>query len=576
MPKKQSGSKLLSKKKPKTSTLKVPSNRIIQLKAGKFNNNNKPKITSKPSSKVRTSGIGDVNFGQIISTASDVISEGVGLLSGNPGALLNLPNTILKVVDTTKSAVSSLRQDNAPKVVIQKDDISKLQNQKIINELALNVPIVNTSSLPSSTGNQISLPPLRQEEYMSHGRKILRISGAAIIGVVGFGASNAMYKAFNELLTPISSASFGIACSTICQVYQKWRCPQVSWQYIPIIGNDIPGSVHLTCLDGTNASTTPTVDDLSIREHYSPGSAKDSIQLHVKNGPEWYWLTNPASPNDEPLKFYAHQRLEIFMENNNTATGWPSAAGQVLASFVVEFTSMAEYSYSLASRVQSDLCAMWVSSYMGLDKSTHFRIIKRLLDFFIEKQEEVVSTINLNLVQKKNFKNMNKFAIQNRIQYLILKVQNDTRLRISDDLIKEININKNMKDFLFMLSKSYDFGSMIKKYVIYYLKRCLELEIVNSPHDYSIYDLSLFDILKNLKNQLSFFLHYNDPFKDLVLTSDSETDSSDSDQEMDEKAEQELIDKIVEDIDLALDDEIEKEDFKIKKESNIYKIVNKK
>jgi hypothetical protein len=138
------------------------------------------------SSGIRPSGIID----DVISTGMSVGKVLSSVAEGNPAGLLEIPNTVMKVIDTSKNIVRSIQSSDAKEKVVLEDkkDIKSVQDTVILDKLSSVMPVVTTTQLPTSYSTEVSIPEITITRSMSNGKEIDVVRGSylcAAIAVTG-------------------------------------------------------------------------------------------------------------------------------------------------------------------------------------------------------------------------------------------------------------------------------------------------------------------------------------------------------------------------------------------------------
>jgi hypothetical protein len=352
---------------------------LSKTKTLNYNNNIISRKGHKPS------GLTDINFGQIIDTAKDVVSTGARLVAGDPTSLLNVPNTILKVVDTAQSTVKALSKDNAPKVVVDNVDVKQLQNAKVIEHLKQSVPVINTTNVPSVYSSEITLPPLKTSERYVNGFKVLNVTGSSMVSTaITFHSVSSLtfFKAYSSLINPVDAIFFGPRVQQYGLIHQKWRLNTIVANYIPSVGTQIAGQVHLSFMNGTSPTDlAATKTDIAQRESYKPSSVFNQNQLATRGTESFLWCSR-AVASSEQIKFFANQQFEVWTDGNNQ-TVYAQPIGNIMFTFDIDFMHPVEYSYSFMSMPERRLQGHWISNYMTLDYGNHLKFLRLLTNKLI-------------------------------------------------------------------------------------------------------------------------------------------------------------------------------------------------
>jgi len=293
---------------------------------------------------------------------SDIIDTGrtvannIGTMMTDPLAgALQLPNSILKVIDTGKEVVGSFNSSRGPTTqdIALKGQIPinpRSSEQKILDKISQTQPVVVTQGVPSSYNAKVTTNAMTTEEVRVTGAsgrgsaKGVRCRGSQALHPSGIGFSGggvpAFAEAFSCRVAPGSSGIFGTRLTAISGLYQRWRLNALTIFYVPTMPTDVPGNVALTFLDGTtNNATTATLDGISQRESVIMFRASETGSLTFSHIPRDLWIT-PSDVDYDP-KFYIQAIFQCFTYGNYF-TGYPNTAGQLFTVYDVTLFSAAE------------------------------------------------------------------------------------------------------------------------------------------------------------------------------------------------------------------------------------------
>lgn len=293
---------------------------------------------------VQTKGITDINFGQVASTVMDTIGTAGRLAGGDVSAILDVPNTVMKIINTTSNVVSDLKRSDVPvpdKVIgLSSENLNNptVQNDKILTEVKKYIPVVNMSSIPSSYANSVSIPPItRKDGILKNGQRYVNMTGSNMARQVTYSPINAntMLTVLATRVHPnIGSSLFGTRLQTLSQTFQKWRLNKFVIQYIPTQKTSEPGSVYMTVKQGTDLTPPPDVQSMSQNELFSSNTAYSTGSLTVPGNSGWYYTATDATTD---FKFFTTWSLFI-TTLSNISTIVP-VAGEILIHYDVDFAA---------------------------------------------------------------------------------------------------------------------------------------------------------------------------------------------------------------------------------------------
>lgn len=344
----------------------------------------------KTSSGPKSAGI----FDDVLSTAVTVGKNVVDLVEGNPLGLVEIPNSILKVVDTSKNVIRNLTQDDAKtKVVIpDKTEITRKEDQLVLDRLKENMPVMTTTQIPGQYSYEMVTPPMNQSVYFdsSINRNIHRFTGTYNAGSIGNGSSTPVWrKKFR--CSPGDATFTGPRLRYIAGTFQMYRWKSITMHYIPFVGTDSVGMISLNFNEGTDLlnqfqDIQSAPQDVSQREHNNSGPVRTPLQLTVKGRGEWKYLYSSAGSED--LKWFSDMTAGLLIYASGG--GWENyPAGQLFVIYDVEFCSAMDSTYSFYSQLRQTFLSNWVSSSPVSDFDLYLKAMKH---FAINSKVELKSS----------------------------------------------------------------------------------------------------------------------------------------------------------------------------------------
>ena len=291
-------------------------------KLTKTNKSNIQKHISNSQAGIGPSGIEDT-LSDIVSTVTQVAKTGAEVLEMNPMALVDIPQSIMKVVDTSKGIIRDLTngdaKPNKEQVVIPKTEVVRKKDEVVIDNLKKVLPVINTHSIPTTFATEVSVPPMVTRERDYNGKRGLNITGANAGLVINFGTTTALFNSFVSRVTPVdnSGSIFGSRIAAIASNFQKWRLNSLTIQYVPTMPTSYNGNIFMNILEGTEMTIATSVSHLSQRENFSMCTCYYGTTLKMNGSPTWYFTSN-ATAND-PIKFYTGWNVQLYASGNTSS-----------------------------------------------------------------------------------------------------------------------------------------------------------------------------------------------------------------------------------------------------------------
>lgn len=313
--------------------------------------------------KLKTSNEKNI-ISDVLSTGAQIGKNIVDIASDPALGLLEVPSTIMKVVDTTSNIVRNVSKSDAKeKIVLQdKATLNDQANSIVFNKLKEQMPVITTTQIPSSYSTEINQAPLTVTERVSNGRKITNVSGSYALAP-SYDDLTVGYKwNYSLRLTPVDPNCFGPRVESIASTFQMYRINSVTANWIPTIGTDYNGNVLLNFMDGTDTSdqygSSIDYQTASQRDHIQPSSAKLGTSLTVKGKGDWLYVYNSVSGDP---KFFTSLTFGN-LTHLYVAPSSPTRMGYVMLTFDIDFMSASDASYSFFSVLSRKTHGHWVSS----------------------------------------------------------------------------------------------------------------------------------------------------------------------------------------------------------------------
>lgn len=345
-----------------TSSLKDESIKVLSRKQAqqlKVSSGTKITKSSLKTSNVKSGKISTTNIvDDIIDTTSSVLDTAIGSMSLNPIALAKIPSTIMKVVDTGSNIVKNFSGvKDESKIVLDKNTQIVGQNQKLVTELQKHMPVVQTTSVPSSFASQFTAPPLVVSNNISkNGVKITNVQGSNLYGSLSYGSDTSFGLRSSTRISPTASGTiFGSRVYAMALLFGRYRLNSFSIQFIPSQPTSSAGNIYIMAYNGTDDANfnVYTKSDVSQMENFvmSSGSQKASLGVRCLNP----WLWTYQSVVTDPLKFYYQWCVAHYSSDNSSIV-----AGQLLFTFDLDFAQALTHAGSFIDYFKLDLQSIWV------------------------------------------------------------------------------------------------------------------------------------------------------------------------------------------------------------------------
>jgi hypothetical protein len=298
----------------------------------------------------------------IVSTGTSVAKVVASLAEGNPLGLLEVPNTVMKVIDTTKNIINNVSKSTATEKVVLKNntDIKSVENTVLINKLSEHMPVITTTQIPSSYSTEYSQPPLDLTPKTLNGRNILGVKGSYALAPYYNEATVGQLWNYAVRMTPNGGTVFGPRVSSIASTYQMYRINSVTATTVPTIGTDYSGNLYLNFNEGTDIagqySSAITYQHCSQRECAQPGSLKLGTNLTYRGKGDWLYCYNSSSTSD--LKFFSSATFGLLTFNYVAST--PIRLGIVLLTFDIDMMAASESTWAFFDTMNSMFRSIWL------------------------------------------------------------------------------------------------------------------------------------------------------------------------------------------------------------------------
>ena len=328
----------------------------------------------------------------VVSTVASV-GKTIADVATNPEAgILEIPNTILKVIDTSQDVIRNLTESDVknPVVLDTKADVNTKHNEIIVDKLKQSMPVVNTTAIPSAFRTETSNAPVTVTESFDRdlGRKIVNVSGSITFINALYNASATVIEGRAGRLLPSDSLIFGSRCAQIADTFQLHRINKITAQYVNQQGTSEPGNVFMLFMDGVDTTTafapSATLSDFSQREGYKLFSAGGLGQVSIRGKGNWLYMDNYNG--DDPHFF--SDLMFVFGCIGNTVANVP-IAGTITLVFDISFAGAAEASINFLSNVRKSLTQQWLTDVNGLGKYSYLTIVNALAKKAMESGSEV-------------------------------------------------------------------------------------------------------------------------------------------------------------------------------------------
>jgi hypothetical protein len=323
------------------------------------------RVVSGSSSKRPTRQSGNI-LEDVFSTGMTVAKNISSLAEGNPLGLLEIPNSVLSVVDTTKNILRNVSQSDVKEKVIlpDKESVNTVNDRVLINKLKQQMPVITTTQLPSSYSTEISQQPLVVTEKIGPGgRKLTNVSGSFSLGNC-IDDNNPLSSRWNYSLrcSPIAGTFFGPRVQNLANTFQMWRFNSATASWVPTQGTDYVGNYSLNFMEGTDIASQYSglinYQDVSQRETATCGTAKQGGNLTYRGKGDWLYVDDSSGGSDQ--KFFSSTTFGVLVYNYKPVVA-NNVVGFVSISFDIDFMSASEFPYSFNAQMGRIFRSMWVS-----------------------------------------------------------------------------------------------------------------------------------------------------------------------------------------------------------------------
>lgn len=299
-----------------------------------------------------------------LSTGMSVAKSISGLVSGDPKGIAEIPNSILKVVDTTKDIIRNVSQSDAKEKVVVKSgqELKSVENKIVIDKLQESMPIITTTQLPSSYATEFNQAQIETGTRTWNGRNISFARGSFAMATVSDDNNPASTRWNPGLrMEPVSGTVFGSAVANIALKHQMWRIKSVTATFVPSQGTDFIGNCLLNFMEGTDVASQyavgVTYQNASEREHVNFGTLKKTLDLTYKGKGDWLYCYNGAGADP---KWFSSTTFGLLLYNY-VPTATPNKVGFIYLTFDLEFMGRAESAYNFIGQQEQLLFSVWLS-----------------------------------------------------------------------------------------------------------------------------------------------------------------------------------------------------------------------
>jgi len=314
------------------------------------------------SQQIKPSGIVD----DLLSTGKSVAKTVSSLAEGNPLGLLEIPNSIMKVVDTTKNIIRNISESDATQKVILQDkgSLKSVGDTVVMEKLRENIPVVTTTQIPTSYAVEHTLPSLKTyDTSYPDGRKGVRAIGSCSLPSAGNTTGAQSFTAYVTTLNPDDDSFFGSRCASQSELYQMYKINEITAHWIPTVGTDYPGNMIYSFADGTNSSNQwaggITYRDVSQRDCKQPATVKLGSNLTVKGKGDWLYVDDNGTGDP---KFFASMTFGTIFYNVAPVTSPVTLLGHFFVTFDIEFKGNMEFPYSYNAMMRRSFLTQWKKS----------------------------------------------------------------------------------------------------------------------------------------------------------------------------------------------------------------------
>lgn len=387
---------------------KVPLNQVKQNLINKVKNTSLQPRKSLGKTKIKQKA----NFSGIYEDVKQGIDVGLSLVDTivstveNPidGLVNKLPNSIAKFADMANSISKPLvPNSNDRPVSVTGPVLQGSKDEKFLNKLKEEIPLVTVTQFPSSFSPDYSPAPLVIKDAVFGKTPCIRINGSVIIESITM--SSLLFRHRSGFLNP-GTTNLGTILPTMSNQYQKHIWLNTALFYIPQCPSTSTGNIILTWQNSPNNTYTPTTSmtELSQRSQYVQGHVNRGMTLPLKG--DHKILYNFFGTASSDLKFYSDWSYE-----------WWSVGG--IQSELVGYIGIT-FDLLLFSRIESPLIGLsyvphqvlfYLSCCSGFSLEDTRTLLERVYNKLIDLQENSLELIVVSTLTNRFRKNRVDFNL---------------------------------------------------------------------------------------------------------------------------------------------------------------------
>lgn len=341
---------------------------------------------------------------EIIDTGISIGKTVTGLVAGDPTSLTQIPNTLLKVVDTAKNVIRDINKSDATQKVIAQPgiDLKESGNQIILDKLKDVQPVLTVTQLPSSNGIEVSLPTLRSvvaKTPDNQGFYTETVYGSFAGANVVSSPTFVGYWAQNGRVLPRDINRFGTRVANhYSQIYQQYRLKRLTVQWVPRIGYNYKGNLafnFMLGIDVEGVSDPVGYQQISERSLKEIKSVNSPFSLTFRGDNEWRFTGLPDSGSLDSMRSFVECTFGIYVWNCETAA---EALGFPVFDFELEFRSNSEAPWSVQSKISQIVSNAYIKSCPSIEYRSYLKGLWYLFRILRVKDEDDARGIDYSVM----------------------------------------------------------------------------------------------------------------------------------------------------------------------------------
>jgi len=342
----------------------------------------KPQVKPAPRSAKKSNLLGPSGTKGIIEDIGKVIKVGESVADTivstieNPidGIINKLPNTVATFVDAMGGNKTSLNP-NAPGQVSMSGELKTSKDEKFVDALKKEMPVVQLTAIPSGFAADYKSPPISITDTKWNNIPSTRVSGSVILGSINNGTGG-LVRHQSRILNP---SIMGGQLASISQLHQKHLWLNIGLFYIPTCSSTQLGQVILSFQNSPNVtySATANINLLSQRDHFVMSHCFKGMSLPLVANFKQQYNRPSGTPSGDP-KFYADWAFEVWTDNVQTANPATTLGSFGIVYDVLFFSKIESDAIEYPQQISGSLMC-----FSSLKTSQIIQGLRKLLDGYL-------------------------------------------------------------------------------------------------------------------------------------------------------------------------------------------------